>query len=291
MTLRLVAATVLLVTPIAFAQGPAPAGQRMPLGPMSHMFGPMREPVTNAPYSATFISTFTQKLQDGTVLTHTSTRTVARDSLGRVREEITGPSRGEEAQPHTMVVILDPVAKTVTSLDTERKVAVIRSLPEPRGPRDARWPGRVAPHAMPPDDDAAPAADATAGIRPARHKDVNTVDLGSKTIAGVVATGTRTTRTVPANAIGNTTSISTTHEAWYSPDLRVEVARTNVDPFRGTDSMTVSTLTKAEPAAALFKVPEGFTTRTAPQRAFGRRGFDGPGGQRDGKLPPPPPGM
>ncbi len=138
MTRRLLSATLLLAAVPAFAQAPPAASS----GPLEHgpgrgmhggpgMFG-MRQPVTNAPYSATFTSTSTEKLQDGTVLTHTTTRIAARDSLGRTREEITLPAHGTDSKPHTMVMILDPVAHTVTRLDAEKKIAIVHPIPEPR---------------------------------------------------------------------------------------------------------------------------------------------------------------
>lgn len=94
MTLRLVAAAVLLATPFARAQVPSPAAPMMRSGPMPHRFGASREPVTNAPFTATFTVTSSEKLQDGTELSHMVKRSVFRDSLGRFREEVTLPARG-----------------------------------------------------------------------------------------------------------------------------------------------------------------------------------------------------
>lgn len=286
MKLHLLSASVLLAALPVLAQGPAGPGAH-PFapgspGPMGFGFG--HQPVTNAPYSATFTTTATEKLQDGTALTHTVTRIVSRDSLGRTREEVTFPARGTDAQPHTMITIFDPVAKTITTLRTEKKIAVVRAIPEPRGDRG---PGRRGPGSPPPAGDNVQGAPHRG---PREDKNVATTDLGSKTIDGVVATGKRITRTIPANTMGNTAAIVTTHEEWFSQDLKVELNRSDVNPFRGTDTMTVSGLTKAEPAVALFKVPEGYTVQAAPDRGFGRRGFGGPDGpRRGGDNPPPPP--
>jgi len=291
MKLHLLSASMLLAAAPVLAQsgshgfvheGPGPGG-----------FGPMHQPVTNAPYSATFTTVATEKLQDGTALTHTVTRVVSRDSLGRTREEITLPAHGEEKQPHTMITIFDPVAKTMTVLRTEKKIAVVRAIPEPRGERGFGRRGPGGPPPQPPAGDAAQAKPEGAPHRgPHEDKNVATADLGSKTIAGVVATGKRFTRTIPANTMGNSAPIVTTHEDWFSQDLKVELSRSDVNPFRGTDTMTVSGLTKAEPAASLFKVPEGYTVEAAQQHGFGRRvpgGFGGP--RRGGDTPPPPAGM
>jgi hypothetical protein len=292
MKIGLVSAALLLAAVPVFAQGPGgpggPGGAhgftgRGFGGPMEGGFGMMRQPVTNAPFSATFTSTSTEKLQDGTVLTNTTTRIATRDALGRTREEVTMPSRPDgDGKPHTMIVITDPIAHTITQLHADQKVAVVHQIPTPR-PHDG--PGRRGPGGPPPQDaGAAPPAEGGQGPR-GMHEDKNvvTADLGSKTIEGVVATGKRVTRTIPAT--GADKPIIATHEEWISPDLKIELSRSDVDPFRGTHTTVVSGLSKAVPDATLFQVPQGYTVEQAPQHA-GRRG---PG--RDGQAPPPPSGM
>lgn len=268
---RLVSATVLLAAIPAFAQGPGGPGPR-DHGFRGDMGMGMRTPVTNAPYSATYTSTSTEKLQDGTVLTHTSTRVVARDSLGRTREEITMPARGTDATPHTMVMILDPVTHTVTQIHPESKTAFVHTLPTPPA---GGFQGHHAPQAQ-----GSTADQASTGHGPHENKNVVKTDLGSKTLNGVVASGTRTTRTIPAGEMGNTTPLISTHEEWFSPDLKIELSRSDVDPFHGTHTTSVSSLTKAEPDATLFAVPTGYTVQQAPQHASGRHG--GPGAPSPG---------
>ena len=279
MKIGLVSAALLLAVVPVFAQGPGgpgggPGFMRHGFGPMEGGFGMMRPPVTNAPYSATFTSTSTEKLQDGTVLTNTVTRVATRDALGRTREEVTMPARpGGDGKPHTMIVIMDPIAHTITQLHADQKIAVVRQIPAPR-PHDG--PGRRGPGGPP------PPPDGERGMHD-RHDDGNvvTTDLGSKTIAGVVATGKRMTRTIPVR--GTDKPVASTHEDWYSPDLKIELNRSDMDPFRGTHTVAVSGLSKAVPDATLFQVPQGYTVEQAPQHA-GRRG---PG--RDRQAPPPPP--
>jgi hypothetical protein len=287
MKIRLLSAVVLISALPVFAQ--AGPGGPMPHGPMGH--GPMmpgggfgmRQPVTNAPYSATFTSTSTEKLQDGTVLTHTTTRVVSRDSLGRTREEITMPARGTDNTPHTMVMIIDPVAHTATRLEADKKVAVVRQIPAPRQ-HGRRGPG--GPGQPPSADEQAGASgqeEGSHGHGPRERKNVVVADLGSKTVSGVVATGKKVTHTIPAGTMGNSAPIVSTHEEWFAPDLKIELTRNDVDPFRGTRTTTVSGLTRAEPTATLFQVPPGYTVQQAPQRAGGR--FGGP--RRNGGAPQP----
>src|SRR5439155_694874 len=54
----------------------------------------------------------------------------------------------------------------------------------------------------------------------------NTESLGSQTVDGLEATGTRTTVTIPAGAIGNERPIEVVSERWYSPELQVVVSST-----------------------------------------------------------------
>ncbi len=254
-------AAVLFAALPAVAQGPG--------GPMEHgpggYGGPMRAPVTNAPYSATFTSTSTEKLQDGTVLTRTDTRTASRDSMGRTREEMTFPAHGDSAA-RISITIFDPVARTITQLHPDDKTAYVRALRTPPAPST----GTVVPSAT----------------EPARglHDDKNVVrtDLGSKTIDGDVASGTRTTRTIPAGTMGNATAIVSTDEKWVSTDLKIELTRTDSDAFHGTHTTTVSSLNRAEPDAALFAVPSGYSVKQATEHAGGHHG----GGPRGGGVPP-----
>jgi hypothetical protein len=290
MTKRLLlsASAVLIAAIPAFAQGgPGGPGGPGPMGFGGDHGGPgMRTPVTNAPYTATFTSSSTEKLQDGTVLTHSSTRVAERDSLGRTREEITMPAHGSDGKAHTMIVIMDPVTRTITQLRTDQKIAVVHTMPAPPTGA-AAGAGRRGPGGPPPEGQAAGAD----GKGPGRHQDKNavTAELGAKTMYGVVATGKRVTRTIPAGEMGNTTPLVSTHEEWFATDLKIELSRNDVDPFHGTHTSAVSSLTKAEPDAALFKVPSDYTVQQAPQHAFGHRG---PGAQqRDGGPPPPAPGV
>jgi hypothetical protein len=294
MKMRLVSASLLLAAMPVFAQGPGGPGGPGPMGrgliPAEGGFGMMRQPVTNAPYSATFTSTSTEKLQDGTILTHSTTRVATRDSLGRTREEITMPARkgpDSDGKPHTSIVIIDPVAHTITQLRADHKIAVVHAIPEPRqhGPMG---PGRRGPGGPPPQGDTAgaPPAQGVEGNHPhgpRENRNVVTADLGSRTMDGVIATGRRITRTIPVD--GTDKPVVATHEEWFSPDLKIELSRSDVDPFRGTHTTVATGLTKAEPAPALFQVPEGYTVQQAPERAFGRRGPGGP--RRDGQAPPP----
>jgi hypothetical protein len=68
-------------------------------------------------------------------------------------------------------------------------------------------------------------------VSPELSKDMEpkTESLGTKTIDGVQVTGTRSTNTIPAGAIGNDNALVITRETWYSPELQLVVESTQND--------------------------------------------------------------
>jgi hypothetical protein len=93
---------------------------------------------------------------------------------------------------------------------------------------------------------------------------VTKTDLGTQTIEGVPAQGTRVTRTIPAGQFGNEQPMVITTETWYSPDLKVLVMSKSNDPRMGDTTYTLTNIQRSEPAASLFQVPDDYTVRDAP---------------------------
>lgn len=85
--------------------------------------------------------------------------------------------------------------------------------------------------------------------------------LGTQTIEGVEATGTQSTVTIPAGAIGNEQPIKIVSEQWYSPALQVVVLSKRSDPRTGETVYRLTQLDRGEPAAALFQVPSDYTVK------------------------------
>jgi hypothetical protein len=218
----------------------------------------MRETtVANAPYSAMEVTTRTQTLADGTQITHTQQTQVTRDSQGRVRTETTHtPPAGSTAQARTTVEIFDPVERSVTRLDPQRATAEKNMLPAGRaggpGPRGRQGGGG---NAQP-----------NARANNANSAQVQSLDLGTKMVGGVSGTGTRTTRTIPAGAEGNTKAIVSTREVWKSAELQVPLMETSTDPRFGTTTRQLNNVTRSEPDPSLFAVPSNYkvTTHTRP---------------------------
>ncbi len=83
--------------------------------------------------------------------------------------------------------------------------------------------------------------------------------LGTQTIEGVQAEGTRSINTIPAGAIGNDRPIEIIHERWYSPELQMVVLSGLVDPRMGETTLRLVNLSRGEPDASLFQVPSDYT--------------------------------
>jgi hypothetical protein len=227
--------------------------------------------VTGAPFTATATGTINRTLADGSKVTQTVQSNLYRDAQGRVRKEVTLPAMAGSSAgaPKSMVFIHDPVAKTGYVLDTNKKIA----------------------HAMPqrgkgPD---APPADGESSSNGPHHghgDNANVVkeSLGTQTINGVAAEGTRFTRTIPAGAMGNDKPLTIVREEWFSNDLHMLVQSKRTDPFVGETTYNVTNIQRNAPAASLFTVPSDYTVKTAPAGKGMRHGF-----RRGGATPPPPP--
>lgn len=256
-------------------EGPGGPGHHPPLGgPGPELMG-FEGPhggkvVKGAPFSATTTSETTETLQDGNAIHRTASGTVARDSQGRSRHEMTftgvGPVAASGAT-HKMVAISDPVGGFHYMLNEEKKEAHKIAIKT---------------------NDQAEAFKEKAQAREQQEEAsgaLKTESLGTQMINGVSAQGTRITHTIAAGQIGNEKAIQSVTERWYSPDLQVVVKSTRTDPRFGTTTYNLTNIQKAEPAASLFTIPADYTVKTGGP---GHRGPHG-GGPAPADAPPAPP--
>jgi hypothetical protein len=244
---------------------PPPFGERMELLGFGGMHG--GKVVTGAPFSAVAVSETTQTLADGNHITRKTQTNVFRDSQGRIRKEIMltgfGPLTTSE-QPKTFVVVNDPVAGTTFVLHPDQKTA--EKMGKPFGEMKG-----AARRAM--KDKMEFRQEEKTGVNLKRE------DLGTQTIAGVTAQGTRVTKTIPAGQIGNEKPITIVREVWYSNDLQTVVMSKRSDPWSGETIYSLTNIQRAEPDATLFAVPSDYSV-TQKHPGAGRRM-----GRRQG--PPP----
>ena len=243
----------LLLCGAALAQGGPPRG--FGAGPLGDGIGiegfaagPHGKTVAGSPYSANFSITSTQTLPDGNQISRNNTGSVARDTQGRTRRDITLSSIGPwaaEGKPavHT-VFINDVVAGTQYILNVDQKTARKMTW-QGRGPRPNTSP-------RPP--------------RPRNSDDGVTTSLGTQLINGVNAEGTRYTRTIPAGAVGNDKPIVITNEQWYSSDLQTVVMSKRSDPRMGETVFQLTNVQRTEPDPSLFQVPADFAVKEGGPR-------------------------
>jgi len=248
--------------------------------------------VTNAPYSADAINESVQVLPDGNRIVHRTTTRVYRDSAGRTRREalddsgqvtlitINDPAAGT-------AYVFDPRTGT-----TSQSMMKMRSSAGSDGATWTTEQGTATAHVVVTSADKAAAEAAVVAAAKERVAgqpvevrqrvaapagvvggvsggtafyyvngapatgETTKEDLGQQTIDGVTATGTRTTTVIPAGAIGNEQPIKIVSEEWTSPDLQVLVMTKHNDPRTGETTYRLSSVTRTEPAKALFEAPE-----------------------------------
>jgi hypothetical protein len=214
----------------------------------------MAQPVLGAPFAATEVNESNQSLADGTKIHRESSTQIYRDGAGRTRRDTGNTS-----------VIMDPVAKVRYSLNHERKTAIAMpmTMVTKFATTKSETTGWVVTTAGPltPElrtqvmmSDAKPVE---LKIK-AAERQPNSEELGTQTMEGVVAQGSRTTRTIPVGEIGNDRPINITSERWYSPQLQTIVMTKQNDPRTGENVFRLSNVKLGEPDPSLFQVPAGY---------------------------------
>ena len=204
---------------------------------------------TGAPYSGQRSFQVARTLPNGThTQTESSQPLTYRDSKGRVRTEqpvyrdIGANGRPVPPDNFTVVEIDDPVANYQYILDPVNRVThrmpykpgqVLASQPEPltaAGPPTTRT--------MP------------------DGSTETTEPLGTQTISGVTAVGTRTTRTGGTSGRG-ARGMDRSGESWVDPRNGAPLLSKQHDAI-GETTITMLNYSAAEPDPALFKIPEGY---------------------------------
>jgi hypothetical protein len=260
-------------------------------------FGGRTEIVKNAPYTAEAVTENVQVLSDGNRIVKTARALLARDSLGRTRQEKLG-------RAGATIYLFDPIEGRNYALNPEKRTAMriprvpapaippLPPLPEtealppappapptPPAPKAGRieiHPGQVIVRKPSSDreDDVAvqvvrmgrgegPLLGAPAGLTlPLLPRGKGeTRSLGTREFGGVKAEGTQTTHTIAAGEIGNEKPIVIASERWFSPELHIVVFARTVDPRVGESSYRLVNLKREEPPADLFKVPSDYKGR------------------------------
>jgi len=251
--------------------------------------------IPGAPYSAEAVTETTQVLADGNRINRKSVTRVYRDGEGRTRREDV-----DDTGAVLNISIVDPVAHASYVLDPssrtayrntyllampallrsraaagageavakmedemlrkraiEEKIASAADAPPPPPPAPPAPDGPPKPPAPPPP----PAPGTRAATERVAASAIAHEDLGRQNLEGVIATGARSTTTIPAGAIGNLQPIKVVNEQWFSPDLQVLMMTRHNDPRSGETIYRLQNIVRAEPDRSLFTVPADYTLK------------------------------
>ena len=231
------------------------------MGISSMISGPT---VKGAPYSAQVVNEMVQTLADGNHIKNSSSSMLYRDSQGRERRE---ESVGGSVRS---IFITDPVEGVSISLQPPLKEArktsrqVINFTAGGRGGGVGVGVGGATTETYTfttsMSGNNSERVEVVGGrVNVLSKADSKVEHLGTQTIEGVSAEGTRTTMTIPAGQIGNELPIVTVSERWYSPELQVTVMSTRSDPRTGTTTYKLTNINRSEPTPSLFQVPADYT--------------------------------
>ena len=177
-------------------------------------------------------------LAGGGTETVRSTTRVVRDSQGRLRYDLCEyvPALFTTEPPLGFVVLMDPISRLGHILDTAHEIDTRRSF--------------HASHAT---------------LSDARN--VETEDLGDKTIDGLEVKGVRRTwiNRGPLDASGQPVlqPVEVSDEIWYSNELKLRVYEQRTNLRGGVLTVTLSHFDRGEPEASLFKVPHRYRVLVA----------------------------
>lgn len=202
-------------------------------------------PYPNMPFTGSFTGVRVMKLQDGGTITTTSTVRVARDSQGRVFRErhYYAPNETDPAKTQIDFFIFDPT--THTQLDC---FAASKRCSRGFYYRNLNM------------------VDQKVGSFDDGRRFLSRESLGSKSIDGLNAVGTRETVTIAQGVIGNDRPVNLVRDFWYSPDLKTNLQVIRTDPRDGVVTVTLTVQSRGEPDPSLFAIPAGYS---APPPAKG----------------------
>ena len=209
-------------------------------GTTYHVSGVELLAIPDKPFSAKTRTDWTRILEDGSTVKVYLEARLARDSQGRLyRERRTFVPVGSTTEPRlNEIELYDPQARTRTACTlVTHHCSITRYFP-----RTTFVLQPVGPFAR--------------GTRSLARE-----PLGLQAIEDLSVSGTRETVTINPGTMGNEQALITTREFWYSPEIETNLLTTRKDPREGTQVIRLSEISRSEPDASLFQIPEGFTVQ------------------------------
>lgn len=198
-------------------------------------------PIPNQPFSAIVTTERTALRRNGSVAQLKSIRAVARDTRGRIHNELRAfiPIASGDTPAILRIHLYDPQTRISTEINVPKRIfwTITMNHPPSTEPPSIRFAA--------PDGNTPP------------NEFTRQEDLGYRDIDSVPAHGIRESQTITDGDTGKQVTI--TDEYWYSQDLRIYLLIKHSDPRKGTTTMTVSQITRTEPDPGFFEIPEGYT--------------------------------
>ncbi len=254
------------------------------------------------PFSARELRSFRQTLADGTVIVRQSTRLLARDGEGRLRQEL------RHADGTARIVLNDTVARVAYFLDPQRQLAcrapfdkealldcfnrvrgdwkplgfTLRTGPNGVGLLTARddVTVQVSPltrildltmGSLRGESKGMPSGNwLTSRLREPTEPSVTGASVqfsrSQQSHEGLRVEVERRIETIPAGLIGNSRPLELVDERHYSPELRLPVFLRRADPRHGESLMRMTDIRRGEPDPSQFVVPPGYTIIEAQRK-------------------------
>jgi hypothetical protein len=208
--------------------------------------------VEGLPFAAMGTIVVEQTLADGSTIKNSYNVASWRDAEGRMRAEYETKPTGSKYSLRTVKVQDLKSGTTMTwSLGTQFHTILLDHMPGAGTPIDT--------------------SNRNSGVigmeiyRPPPGVQTQTQDLPAETIAGLSATGVRTTTVISAGTAGNDRDLTVTSETWTSPDLKIVVRKITNDPRTAKVTVELTNITRTDPDPALFEAPEGYAVKDRNQ--------------------------
>jgi len=237
--------------------------------------------VKGAPFSAEGVSESVQILPDGNKINRSTTTKMYRDGDGRFRREGSGntASGGAIALGGFMttygfqdtISIYDPVDAVRYMLTPSSKTArrfnnqniltegavIVNGQPMSEAVK-ARVELERSAIRKTDAQNVSKANIVVLGNVAASHNAGKSESLGTKTIEGVEAEGTRTVTTLAAGVVGNDKPIEIVYERWFSNELDLIIYSRHYDPRFGEQTYRLTNINRSEPDRSLFTIPSDY---------------------------------
>ena len=204
--------------------------------------------VPKIPFSAVIVAENIDTDANGTRTVHLFHTKVARDSLGRIRVDVNLNPEGTSADPRLLQTFIeDPVRKRSIILFHAQKVAIAQSTVPPRPSKSAAPPILQEPPEL-------------SGVSvPVALVDIHSEELAAEVLDGFAVRHGRQSVTYSPQSTGLDHSITKVTDYWFSTELQTFLLVKQVGPDSTVHTVKLQSISRLEPAAALFTIPHAYS--------------------------------